>query len=687
MKELFNKINTETVNVVFTDYFDTIAHRTVHPNSVLRIWSKRIITELGWTIEIDDLYFSFKAATSHLADKYMVNDNEIPYHSVLEEVFMRLNNSNFACDADRDRFLDLAELIHFQVESEVQFINTTTLNFLRSCKDKEKKIYIVSDFYTSKSIFIKLLDYHGITDLFEDVFVSSELKSSKHQGSIYNKLLSELQINPENVLMIGDNQRSDFKNAKEAGLNAFLLPHQVHLRRNKIRGLGNDQKQLRRVIKKVYKKAHNSEVLPYTEYVIFYYFFVERLYKYCRIHKVKNLFFLAREGQFLKKLFDVYVKANLLDNNSVINTHYLKISRQASIQIALKPIEEEPFSYLRKHYKSTTTREFLSFFNFDEALINQINNTIDFSVDEEIQHFFDTNQFTKLKQNNIFLDAYEQHRLSNSAVFKDYINSFNVDIKSEGIHVIDIGWGGTMQEALYKFFEAKIKVTGLYLGLNEIYKLLPDTKRYGLLFSVSPYTDYNSNILKANRQLYEQFAGANHGTSVQYRKTENGFVVEHYEENEKWLYDHYIGRHQDEMFKQYQALLKTTGHICYNDEMLTTELVNIALRIGLFQSRNKLRFLAVLNTGFYQNLGEKKIGIEYTVPQNLLSLGTFLKIIVKPEEYFKYAVKIKATLFNRNSFLSIFFPGYLLFWYYKINRYIRFKILKPKVLLRFNLFR
>lgn len=189
MKELLNKINTDTINTVFTDYFDTIAHRTVYANSVLRIWSKRIITELGWAIETDDLYFGFKAATTHLADTYNVNDNEIPYQRVLEEVFMRLNNSNLVGDADKDSFLSLAECMHYKVESEVQFINTSTLNFLRICKQKGKKIYIVSDFYTTKSIFVRLLEHHGISDVFDDIFVSSELKLSKHRGSIYNKIL------------------------------------------------------------------------------------------------------------------------------------------------------------------------------------------------------------------------------------------------------------------------------------------------------------------------------------------------------------------------------------------------------------------------------------------------------------------------------------------------------------------
>ena len=51
-----------------------------------------------------------------------------------------------------------------------------------------------------------------------------------------------------------------------------------------------------------------------------------------------------------------------------------------------------------------------------------------------------------------------------------------------GINVVDVGWGGTMQEAIYGFFEQKVEVRGFYLGLNALYTITERTNRFGLNF-------------------------------------------------------------------------------------------------------------------------------------------------------------------------------------------------------------
>ena len=45
---------------------------------------------------------------------------------------------------------------------------------------------------------------------------------------------------------------------------------------------------------------------PYCGYVFYLYLFIEKLYMKARQDGAENLFFLSREGEFLKKLFDLY---------------------------------------------------------------------------------------------------------------------------------------------------------------------------------------------------------------------------------------------------------------------------------------------------------------------------------------------------------------------------------------------
>ncbi|MBJ7882704.1 HAD family hydrolase [Gelidibacter salicanalis] len=687
MIQLKKKLQEKKVEVLFTDYYDTLVHRRVHPNQVLRICSKILIKELGLIASIDDLYFTLKDAVNHLVEKLKIDRNELAYKKLIDEVFTRLNNANIVDDSQKHVFATLFEKAQLKAEQSVQYLNKNTVQIIQDFKNEGGKVYLVSDFYGPSSLFNALLKHHNIDHLFDAIYISSDVGKSKHKGSIYQFILSDLAVEPHKVLMIGDNLRSDSIHAEKAGLHSFLMPHKNHLRKNKMNSFGSDGNQLRNCVSDIYDYCNQKDNLPYTEYVIYYHFFVERLYKICKVQGIDSLFFLSREGLFLKRLFDSYQTFHQIDSDKNIRTHYIKVSRQAALQISLKSIDDEEFSYLRKKYDSMSLNEFFKFLNLKETDKKSIYDTLDVEYDTLELDLFESKQFKKLKKNAHFLKIYEAHCKSNRAVFKEYIQSFGEDIEGDGINVVDIGWGGTMQEAIYKFFDEKVKVTGFYLGINTIYSPNNNTKRHGLNFSILPYVDYDSNILRANAQQYEQFASASHGTCIEYSKVDGGYTVEFHDENEKYLYDNYLKEHQDKMFEVHQKLLKNLEMICYSQEMVSTELNNVALKSGILQNIRKIKFLKILNAGYYQNLSNKKTGIDYEIPKNLLNPKEFIKFLMKPEEYFRYIVKLKQKLYNSNRVLYYIFPGYLVLGYYRLNRFLRFRALRNVSLLKYNYFR
>ncbi|WP_179345068.1 HAD family hydrolase [Winogradskyella ursingii] len=687
MNQLRKKLENPSIKVLFTDYYDTLVHRSVHPNQVLRIWSKIIINELGLNISIDTLYFAFKESVLYLVEKLNTDRNELPYDDIKNDVFKRINTIGLISDEKEKDFLSYFEKAHLKAEKSVQRLNPNTLQIIKDFKAKGGKVYLLSDFYCPKSLFVNLLEHHGISELFDGVYSSSTVGKSKHTGTVYQHVLSELGIDPSNAIMIGDNERSDSKNAEKVGLHSYVLPHKKYLRQNKLNGFGDDEYNLRQIIGETYSHCNKKVTIPYTEYVVFYHFFVERLYRHCKKNDIKSLFFLSREGLFIKRLFDSYLKHTEIDSANTIRTHYLKVSRQASLQISLKPIEEERFSYLTRKYKAMSVMEFLSFLNFKTVTKQTIINALNVDGDSLVENFLDSEIFKNLKEEENFREAYETHRLSNKSVFTEYLNSFNEDIENDGINVVDIGWGGTMQEAIYNFFNQKIKVNGFYLGLNLIYSPNKDTKRHGFVFSILPYETYSFHILHANTQLYEQFAGAGHGCCIEYAKSENGYTIEHHEENEKWLYDNFIGQHQDEMFAIHLKLTEELETVCYNDHMVQNTLVDFALRVGTRQSMKKIKFLETLTAGYYQNISNKKTGIDYEIPKNLMSVKSMIKFILKPEEFFRYIVKVKHRIYKSNKVAAYLFPSFLIYEYYKFNKYMRYKVLRRISLLKYNYFR
>jgi hypothetical protein len=230
-----------------------------------------------------------------------------------------------------------------------------------------------------------------------------------------------------------------------------------------------------------------------------------------------------------------------------------------------------------------------------------------------------------------------------------------------------------MQECLYAYFEGKIKVEGFYLGLQEIYNITSDTPRKGLLFSVYPSKGYRDDILMANRQLYEQLLAAPHGSTLGYTSGSE-YTVEYHKEEEKLVYDNFIGTLQDYMFKKYPILLKNISSLVYEDDLVSEYIFNLKLKLDLQAGKNQIAFVDDLTKGFYQNVGNNNVGLNYSIDSTGIKPIQAIKLLVlRPERIYRFLVKLKPFLYNRDKyFLSVFLapiPPFI-----KLNLFFRKKI-------------
>jgi hypothetical protein len=296
-----------------------------------------------------------------------------------------------------------------------------------------------------------------------------------------------------------------------------------------------------------------------------------------------------------------------------------------------------------------------------------------------ISNFLDSEIFKNLLQNPLFIREYNTTRTNQKEYFNSYLKSFNVDIKTEGFHLSDVGWGGTMQNRLYDFFEEKIEVHGYYLGVREINNIRKRTIKHGLNFSVYPYVDFFDHILMANVELNEQLLAAGHGSTLAYTNDPDSRTIEHHEENDKRVYDAYIEDTQNHMFERFKELTKSFKLICYDHHLEQYEMMDHALRIGLFASKRKVKRENDIYKGFYQNVGNFSVGLaigeNFSKKEKLNLLSTFL---LKPEEAFRYVLRLKPMLLRRKKYLFAYLiPSTLIYYYIKL-RYRR-NSLSPKV--------
>jgi hypothetical protein len=93
---------------------------------------------------------------------------------------------------------------------------------------RNKKIFFTSDMYLSKEIIQQILNKNGY-DFYDELFLSSDIKLTKHTGYIYKHILAQYNYSTNQVLHIGDNHHSDFTMAQKLGIQTFLFPKAIDI--------------------------------------------------------------------------------------------------------------------------------------------------------------------------------------------------------------------------------------------------------------------------------------------------------------------------------------------------------------------------------------------------------------------------------------------------------------------------
>ncbi len=639
-----------------------------------------MVRELGLDLKINELFFIRKAAVEHLSNKLDKRASEIPYRIQIKEIFNRLLNHDLSGHWSFDEFLEYSKAADLVSETEVQYVNKDVKSALSRLREKGCRLYLVTDFYLSKELILEILTYHGLNDLFDGVYVSSSYEASKENGgSLYSRILKELKLDPGKVVMIGDNKRSDINNANKHGIKGIFIGKRHLKLKNKFKLLGNDKNEYVKINKALEARSIRSSH-AYGEYIILFHIFMERLYKEAKKKRIKNLFFISREGFFLKRLFDHYQSTVQLNTGDTIRSHYFKASRQSTMQIAHKKIDIEGFEHLRRQDSEISMQNFMKAFLFSDALIDEITSEIGIDKTEMIPNFYNSDLLTKLRRNEKFVTHYERNRGVQKKAFQNYLDSFDIDFHEEGMTVVDVGWRGTMQECIYTFFNERVNVNGYYLGLKEGYRITESTKRFGLNFSVYPTASASDNVLMANRQLYEQLLAAPHGSTLGYRNKAGDFTIEHYEENEKRVYYKMIAPIQEYMFAEYCQLIEDLKPVCYEYDVVQEYMTDLALRLGLFAGKKKIKFMHEISQGFYQNVGNNEVGLNYDHSQLRDSKISVLKrFLWFPEKTFRFLVKIKPMLYAKGLYW-LSYPVNLIYYYIKFINGIKGIFFKKKLL-------
>lgn len=502
------------IRFVFLDFFGTVVTRRCSPDEIKHGWAKKMSASLKFKID-EKIIYALRIQSEKAVSIRAVN-TEFKYSELIDEIYRRMtqmDDLNLKNElSDFQTFYDLAYEIECTLEMENQVKVEKMGELISAMHKKGMRLAVVSDFYMGAKAIKQFLVNIGMQEMVEDVFVSCDERCSKHLGSLYKVVLERLDVPADVCLMIGDTFTSDVKQAKNNGIHAFQIK-------------SSDENQHKKTLE-LFEKIKNSSVngkLAYSNYCFFLYLYIERLYKELIKNNISDVYFLSREGQFLKRLFDAYVDRRA---ESTISSHYLYVSRKAVYPAILKQLDEEYFEALRKNNNNFSLKDF-----FDNIGVKNYYSIFKgrYDIDKTIENFWDSKTFAELKKDESFRSIYEQGRIENRQLIKKYFLHEGMG-NQEKIAIVDVGWNGTMQDCIHMIMDRKMCI-GYYIGvLNQAFSSKNNLKK-GLIFSDNPLPTKDKELWEYDHVFLERILWADHQSTRGYELINNNVVpqFENYE--------------------------------------------------------------------------------------------------------------------------------------------------------------
>lgn len=331
-EELLSKL--KSYSIVSFDIFDTLVLRRVaEPRDVQLLMEQRLVREFG-----PDRYQGFARkrfdAELDLMKKVWSSDRskEVTLDGIYENLYA------FHPELHQQQ-INLPKM-EIGFELKVCVPNERIKQVYERALDLGKRVIIVSDIYLPQQVIEDILSSCGYIG-YDKLFVSNEFGCNKASGKLFDRVLEVLDEKPSEILHIGDSPNADEKQPRARGIAAIRIAKGADLPI-----IGRYKSKERDIHSSLFcgeMQNYFASLHQGTPYDIGYAIlgpmclaYSEWLARHAIAKNIEAIYFIAREGWFLKKVFQLYAEAYDIP----VESHYFLGSRR-SLTIPL--LERETF--------------------------------------------------------------------------------------------------------------------------------------------------------------------------------------------------------------------------------------------------------------------------------------------------------------------------------------------------------
>ena len=486
---------------VFFDIFDTLISRPFYSPSDIFLFLNR---EYSRATKRNIDFSKFRTEGEQLAREYY--GNKYGYADItLEEIYSYIE-MHYQMD-----YQEIQKMLAKERELEVSFagIRKAGKELFDLALESGKKVYLVTDMYLERETIEKILTKNKISG-YKKLYISCEERKLKYDGSLFEKVLQDIQAAPEECIHIGDTWRADIEGSGKAGIQAVFFPKAIDIFENKIagcvtnhcsdigRGAGGDMLDYEKVIKNPGFRCMQAIVArryfdnPYRTfnlqsdfnidpYLIGYYLVGMHMMGTAKwiSQEIKKqgrdrVVFLARDGYLPMKVFQIYAEHMCPE----VQTEYMQASRKALMPVMIR--DKVNFYQLPVEYRGHTPRTLLEVLGFaTEAGEDAEQKELD--MDQPFQTLADFRKFIGSFLKELYSE--EKHKKAKEMV-REYYSALR-----KGDILFDMGYSGRIQSAICE--AAGFPIDALFIHEDYGNSI---QKRYEDGFEIHSFYDFRPSV-------------------------------------------------------------------------------------------------------------------------------------------------------------------------------------------------
>lgn len=421
-------------------------------------------------------------------------------------------------------------------------------------------VICTSDMYLPSDVLRKMLKKAGFAGV-SRIYVSCEQGAGKSDGSLYEKIRSELEAGGKKSLTfvhMGDNRVADLEKARAAGWEAIHYPN--------VNDLGEKYRarDLSAITGSLYRGIVNTHIYNglhvYTrEYELGFIYgglfvtgYCQWIHRYVEEHDIDKILFLARDGDILYK---VYRKMYPMKKEKK-QREYVYWSRLAATKMGAEYFK---YDYFRRFLHHKVNQEYsleqifasMELDDMLEACLADLNigrsrgNFLIKAAKLTSANVIEVEQYLKRHWREV-LDHYRGQRKAAGNYYKKVLKNH------KKVAAVDIGWAGSgavvLQYLVKNEWHLDCEIVGLLAGTNSAHNGIENDASEGLRYmgkqeSYLYAQDYNRELWKfhdaskGHNLFWELLLSSKEGSLKGFYpdpENKNGYIIRQGKESRSW---------------------------------------------------------------------------------------------------------------------------------------------------------